>query len=712
MTRLYGVSSNLWVTGHGTFPGWWDGNVDPVEEMGSVEAREPFGGVVAPDGSVYTTEVYYHIIRHVTGTGLAGPQPGYLPLFSGPMGIALDSASSHLFIANQTNNAVQVLDFSDNQTTTFLNASDGINQPVAVAVDTNDNLYVLNQGTNGNGSIMEFDPWQNPLGTIAAGLTNPTAMTLDGYGNIFVAERRGAVLVFNPNVSPVYSNTIVTITTTNVQLQGIALFDSGAIAVSDAGNHVIWQINPITKQVSRLTGQTNQPGSTLGGPNFAKLNQPHQLARAAGNQLVVADYGNNRLVTVNSFGSITNVLNSTNSVVWFGRLDDPVRTNSTQWVRMALPVGVAVGAGGEVYCSEVISNDCIRGILGTGLAQPLPGPFDVLPFFGANGPMGIALDNGSSQLFIADQANNAVQVLNFSDNLTSTYLTSTNQMNRPVAVAVDTNDNLFVLNQGTGGDGTILEFNRFGNCLATNASGLVLPIALTLDGYGNIFVAEQGGAVKVFGAGVFTNLLVTVTNAGVQLEGIALFDDGAIAVSDAGNHVIWQINPITKAVSLLTGIADDPGNTIGIKGFAQLNKPQQLARANGNLLVVADNGNNRLVVVDRSGSITNVLNSTNANVWYGQPGDPVGPASARSVPMISPVGVAVGAGGTVYSSETLYNDIRGLLGTGLIQPPPGPFDVLPFFGPTVRWASRWIREHPLVHRRSGEQRRSRVGFER
>ena len=58
--------------------------------------------------------------------------------------------------------------------------------------------------------------------------------------------------------------------------------------------------------------------------------------------------------------------------------------------------------------------------------------------------------------------------------------------------------------------------------------------------------------IQQFSGGV-SNVVAVVTNAGVQLAGLALFDDGTIAVSDAGNHVIWQVDPVTRAVSLLTG---------------------------------------------------------------------------------------------------------------------------------------------------------------
>ena len=78
VTNIYGVSSNFWVLGsasEGVFPGWWDGSVAVPDTFGTVEARSPVGVAFAHDGTVYTTETYYHLIRVVTGTELPVPPP-------------------------------------------------------------------------------------------------------------------------------------------------------------------------------------------------------------------------------------------------------------------------------------------------------------------------------------------------------------------------------------------------------------------------------------------------------------------------------------------------------------------------------------------------------------------------------------------------------------------------------------------------------------
>ncbi len=79
VTNLYGVSSNYWLgplnVSQGIFPGWYDGTVAIPDAQGGVEARQPVGLALASDGTLYVTEIYYHLIRKVTSTGLPPPPP-------------------------------------------------------------------------------------------------------------------------------------------------------------------------------------------------------------------------------------------------------------------------------------------------------------------------------------------------------------------------------------------------------------------------------------------------------------------------------------------------------------------------------------------------------------------------------------------------------------------------------------------------------------
>lgn len=66
---LYGIQSNFWVNlvHPSIYPGWADGTAQ------FAESRQPSGVIVDGSGAVFVTEQFYHVIRKVTGSGLAGP---------------------------------------------------------------------------------------------------------------------------------------------------------------------------------------------------------------------------------------------------------------------------------------------------------------------------------------------------------------------------------------------------------------------------------------------------------------------------------------------------------------------------------------------------------------------------------------------------------------------------------------------------------------
>jgi len=71
VTNVYGISSTYWTP---PYPGFQDGTVAVPDNYGGVAGREENGVVIAPDGSLYVSEDYYHIIRHATDAGFV-PEP-------------------------------------------------------------------------------------------------------------------------------------------------------------------------------------------------------------------------------------------------------------------------------------------------------------------------------------------------------------------------------------------------------------------------------------------------------------------------------------------------------------------------------------------------------------------------------------------------------------------------------------------------------------
>ncbi len=298
-------------------------------------------------------------------------------------------------------------------------------------------------------------------------------------------------------------------------------------------------------------------------------------------------------------------------------------------------------------------------------------------------PLGMALGTDPMAgriLYVADRDNNAIRKLELDQNLTITFLTS--KISQPVGVALDNGGTLYVLNRGNGANGNILSFNRYGNFLRTNALALANASAFVIDGSTNMYVVGGNTIVKITIAGVKTTL-TTIAAANTSLRGITLRSDGSLAVTDAGNHGIYTVNPSSGAYTALTGFMG-AGDAFGAPGYAQFNQPYGISAAGSGWLVVADYGNHRVKTVDSSGNVCS-LYGVCSNNWVGGSSSPAGWHDGNGCPCEitcqicnnyaearNPASVMVATDGSVYTTETYYHIIRLVTGTGLQPPPPFP----------------------------------------
>ena len=307
-----------------------------------------------------------------------------------------------------------------------------------------------------------------------------------------------------------------------------------------------------------------------------------------------------------------------------------------------------------------------------------------------NFPAGIALDPSDTTLFVADYNNNAIrEITDIGDTATSytfSPYTSAVGINHPIAVAVDAQTNIFVLNQGSGNNGSLMEFNgslyvkyQLIVPMATNAMNLTNATALALDSQDNMYVTVNSNTVLRVTTNGLKSIVGVITNAGTSLRGIVVMDNGQIALSDAGNNGIWMMNPGTTNIennaTPLTGF-HGAGDVIGPAAYAAFNSPECLAKAGNGVLVVADYNNNKVKVISSNGTVTRLF-GVSSNYWYvGEstpgwydgtvnPNESLDPVEARQ-----PYGLAVAHNGTLYDSETYYCLIRQATGTAL--PPLAP----------------------------------------
>ena len=271
------------------------------------------------------------------------------------------------------------------------------------------------------------------------------------------------------------------------------------------------------------------------------------------------------------------------------------------------------------------------------------------------------LDVSGGFLFVADTGNSSVRRLDLGNNSTTTVLSG---LNTPVDVLIDVQTNLFVLTQA---DGLIRQYDLFDNLTKTNnATVLTSPSAMAFDLNGDIYVVELGGALKkvTLSGGAVSTVVAAGTFSSPM--GVEVLDSGSIAVSDTGNHVVRLVDATTTAVTVLTGSIGTAGLVNGDSTISRLNTPHHLAKAAGNVLVVADYGNHAVRKIDGAGTVTLVY-GVSSNDWAASfPGWDDGSATVAS--SREPSGVVVDGDGDVYVTEQFYHLIRKAVGTDFSGP--------------------------------------------
>jgi hypothetical protein len=334
-----------------------------------------------------------------------------------------------------------------------------------------------------------------------------------------------------------------------------------------------------------------------------------------------------------------------------------------------------------IFCSTTCSAETTVNTLGGGpleKGKPAYGYADGTTLQQAqfNNPFGCALDTTGRYLYVADRDNNKIRILDLPNDRTRTLLSG---LSRPVSVAVDATNNLYVVAQGSGHNGAILFADVYGD-VSVILSNLVYPSGIALDAKMHLYFTELGnasasipGTVKCLT--VESHTVQVIRDDLIQPVGLALTGSGLLAVTEAGNHTVKLIQPDNGAVLMQWGTPKQSGFHDGPPDRALFNQPQHIATAPNGNLVVADRSNHRVRVVNANGIVTTLYgidprewgnSSTN---WPDYPGWLDGDSTVAE--SHDPVGIAIGSDGSVYGTEDFYHIIRFATASDATAPPSG-----------------------------------------
>ncbi|HEY4284168.1 MAG TPA: hypothetical protein VGM62_13975, partial [Chthoniobacterales bacterium] len=289
------------------------GTPDPDGEGGYADATGsaarfsyPFG-VVVSGGNIYVADSNNNSIRKVTTAGVvstfAGPGgargsvdgSGSAARFDYPSGIAVDTAGN-AYVADNGSSVIRKITANGVVTTLAglayqsgsANGTGNVarfNGPVSVAVDGSGNLYVADSGNNtirkitAGGTVSTLAGMAGVSGNAdgfgsAAHFANPMGVTVDGAGNVYVADTgNGTIRKITPNGSVTTlagAENTPTAGAFNTPRDVAADF-SGNVYVCDQSDYSILKVSP-AGGVALLAG--SEQGSADGTGSDAQFQDP------------------------------------------------------------------------------------------------------------------------------------------------------------------------------------------------------------------------------------------------------------------------------------------------------------------------------------------------------------------------------------------------------------------------------------------------------
>jgi sugar lactone lactonase YvrE len=505
---------------------------------------------ITPDGVVTTVAGVAGAFGSVDGTGNAAR-------FGDMQSIAIDGAGNlYVTDAGVTGTAPGIRKITPGGVVTTLaggvtyGGADGQHGSASfstlsgLTIDAAGNLYA---GDQGNHSIRKITPdgvvttfagqstTQNPPDTnptdgpaATATFRQPVAMTMDGAGNIFVAEANPA-LNFNA--------------LRKISANGI---------------------------VSTITGTLAGRGAADGAGPAARFSLPRGLAVDVSGNVWVADTGNQLIRQISASGVVTTLAGATG----YATLTDP-GDGKGALARFFQPLAIAVDTHGTAFVTDAVHNT-VRKVLSDGTVTTLAGKV---------GSYGAVDGVGSAATF-------AGLLGITSDRMGILYVSDMSAVRRidPISGAVTTlAGQLGPFSQGsTDGTGAVARFGYLPAIAVDSAGNLYVVDSVN----SNVRKITPSGVVTTLAGNAGVTGSADGQGAAASFnhpQGIAVDGTGNVYVADTENNLIRRISPV-GVVTTIAGQVGANGNVPGSLNNP-LSQPTGLAfDANGILYVCASNG--------------------------------------------------------------------------------------------------------------------------
>ena len=479
--------------------------------------------------------------------------------------------------------------------------SANLRYPGNTAVDAAGNLYIADYGNN---AIRRVDATTQTITTVAgngdggysgdngpaiqASLNSPWWVSIDGAGNLYIADTSNNVI---RKVDAV-TQTITTVAgngtrnyggdgglATSAQLnnpQTVVVDASGNLYISDTSNNRVRKVDAATQNISTVAGNGTAGYSGDGGlATSAELAGLWTIALDGAGNLYIVDDEDSVIRKVDaSTQKITTVAGNGNS----GYSGDG---GPATGAALNVPSAVAVDAAGNMYIADYYNNlirkvdaatQTIFSVAGSGYCQSttdpcgdggsaLEGDF--------NGPTSVTLD-GAGNLYIADDENNRIRKVSAaaaSVSFPSTYVT---QQSSSQDVFASNIGNATLSLASVAPSSADFGLTAYGNCQSTTQLNAGASCTTSVD-----FTPTMAGNLSTYLVFTDNALNVTSSTQQVALTGTATKQPQTINFTNPGTQTYGAMpfgltasatSGLPVTFSVVSGPATLNGNTLTITG--------------------------------------------------------------------------------------------------------------------------------------------------
>lgn len=467
-------------------------------------------------------------------------------------------------------------------------------------------------GFSGNGASALAATFRNPAGTAVDATTN-TLFVSDASNNQIRRIFNSTITAYAGTGTAGFSGDGGAASAAQISSPAAVALDTAAtnLYFADTGNHRIRAVNAATAILTTIAGSATAGFAGDGGlATAAQLSTPTGVFAAPASTLYIADTLNHRIRKVDL---PTGIITTTAGTGIAGFSGD---TGPATAARLSAPLGVATDPLGNVFIADT-SNHCIRRIdIGPGTIRTIAGrggqpgysgDGSFATFANLNTPTSIAYEPVNNRLYISDQVNCRVRVVDLSQNIITTYAGTGSPISYgdggPAALAVFGR----ITSLARDVDDTILIADSAANTIRRYSpqTNLITRVAGSSNQTGG-FTGESGAATAA--------LLSTPTTIVVRAP-------SSIYFTDTNNQRIRTIDQATGRISTLagTGSTDYRGDG-GPAIDAAFNTPTGLTVDSTGIFYVTDANNYRIRRITTDSTITTVVGTGSSGTPSALPG--------------------------------------------------------------------------------------------